>query len=147
MVQPTVISVSSYSASRPCPTSGAVRLAVVGLSRLSRRPSRGQAPEPPSAHRPAAVALKGCPRRCGGLLPWSAKAAQPLKGARLSVRTAPPARESGRAKALDFLCGVGQSPSALGLYGSFCWVSEGWAIATTPNPGLAAQEPLPPPSP
>lgn len=52
------------------------------------------------------------PRRCGGLPPWSAKAAQPLKGARLSVRPAPAARESGRAKALCFFCGVAQSASA-----------------------------------
>lgn len=63
-----------------------------------------------SASRPASDAAKcRLPRGCVWLPPRSAKAALPLKGARLSVRTAPAARESGRV----LLCAVSAMPSAL----------------------------------
>ena len=63
-----------------------------------------------SASRPASGAAKcRLPRGCVWLPPRSAKAALPLKGARLSVRTAPAARESGRLESLYFLCGVGKA--------------------------------------
>lgn len=63
-----------------------------------------------SASRPAPGGGKAArPRGCVWLPPRSAKAALPLKGARLSVRTAPAARESGKV----LLCAVSAMPSAL----------------------------------
>ena len=69
-----------------------------------------------SASRPAPGGGKAArPRGCVWLPPQVGKATLPLKGARLSVRTAPAARESGRLESLYFLCGVG---CALRLVGS-----------------------------
>lgn len=70
------------------------------------------APSAPVALIPSVALLcsaYGGARRCALLPPWSAKAAQPLKGARSFGRTALAARESGRAKALIFYAVSGKA--------------------------------------